>query len=316
MSYIIQQSPIIQPSHKVDLHIDEGYSRNSTKKKYNTEDRPFIFDINNEIYVLGVADGHGKSSFYSILCSGSFKLYFLKNYNDTNKNIEESLLKTFEDINFLANKFKVSKRTCGTTLNCCVIDKKNNKAYVANLGDSVTNIFRKIDNVYTSIYRSCDHGAESIIEQDRITKIYDNVVFKKVLCATYLYYDGVESMLTGSIGNFNYPSGLHRNIPDINCIDLMKGDIIIVSSDGYYEHYSTVNKILGPGRNENEISNDLMLLEENFKLSDINISKELFDLHIKQIAKTYIGNKKYNLEKIITDIKNVCDNNTIITFIV
>jgi serine/threonine protein phosphatase PrpC len=308
---------------KVDLHIDEGYGRCSKKimkvlkeiKTY-TEDRPIKFTIGSEILVIGVADGHGGSYFYSVLASGSFQLYFLKTYYDTNKNIEESLLKTFDDINMLANKYKYTKRPGGTTLNCCVIDKKNNKAYIANLGDSVTNIFRKIDGNYTSVFRSVDHDAESLIEQERIKKIYYRTTFTKICKATYLICCGIETMVTGAIGNFDFPDGLQRKIPDISCFDIQKDDVIIVSSDGYYEEYSTIYSLLGPGRDESQITRDLIILEEKFGLMNCNISKELFDLHIEQNAKLYIGDKEYDLEETINNIKTICDNNTIITHIV
>ena len=310
-------------THKVNVHIDEGYGRCSKqimkvlkKVKIYTEDRPIKFTIDNEILVIGVADGHGGSYFYSVLASGSFQLYFLKNYNNTNKNIEETLLKTFEDINNLANKYRYTKRTGGTTLNCCVIDKKNNKAYIANLGDSVTNIFRKIDKTYISVFRSVDHDSKLLLEQERIKKIYPLTTFTKINEATYLKIYGIETMITGAIGNFNFPNGLQRKIPDINCINIQIGDVIIVSSDGYYEEYSTIYSILGPGRDEIQISYDLILLEEKYGLINCNISKELFDMHIEQMAKKYIGDEKYNLEEIINNIKNICDNNTIITYIV
>ena len=308
---------------KVDLHIDEGYGRGSKKimkvlkeiKTY-TEDRPIKFTIGSEILVIGVADGHGGSYFYSVLASGSFQLYFLKNYYDTNKNIEESLLKTFDDINILANKYKYTKRPGGTTLNCCVIDKKYDKAYIANLGDSVTNIFRKIDGNYTSVFRSVDHDAESLIEQERIKNKYYRTTFTKICEATYLKCYGIETMVTGAIGNFDFPVGLQRKIPDISCIDIQKDDVIIVSSDGYYEKYSTVYSILGPGRDESQIPRDLIILEEKFGLVNCNISKKLFDLHIEKNAKLYNGDKEDNLEEIINNIKTICDNNTIITHIV
>jgi len=310
-------------THKVNLYIDEGYGRGSKKimkvlkeVKTYTEDRPIKFTIGSEILVIGVADGHGGSYFYSVLASGSFQLYFLKNYYDTNKNIEESLLKTFEDINNLSNKYKYTKRPGGTTLNFCVIDKKYNKAYIANLGDSVTNIFRKIDGNYTSVFRSIDHDADSLIEQERIKKIYPQTTFTKICQATYLKLYDNETMVTGAIGNFDFPVGLQRKIPDINCVDIQKDDIIIVSSDGYYEQYSTTYNILGPGKDESQISRDLMLLEEKFGLTNCNISKELFDLHIEKNAKLYIGDNEYSLEETINNIKNICDNNTIITHIV
>jgi serine/threonine protein phosphatase PrpC len=310
-------------THKVDLYIDEGYGRCSKKVmkvlkdvKTYTEDRPINFTIGIDILGIGVTDGHGGTYFYSKLASGCFPLYFSKNYKDTNQNIRDSLLKTFEDINFLATKYKYIKGPGGTTLNCCVIDKNNKKAYVANLGDSVTNIFRKIDGIYTSVFRSVDHCAESLIEQERIKEIYPSTTFTKNYEATYLELYGNETMITGAIGNLYFPAGLQRKIPDISCIDIEEGDIILVSSDGYYEQFSIEHNIIGPGRDESQISRDLMLLEEKFGLSNCNISKELFDLHIESMAKKYIGDKAYNLEEMINFIKNICDNNTIITHIV
>ena len=94
------------------------------------EDNIITTDTKNYYYSL-ILDGHGgdKCSIYFKL---NFNKTFLKNLKYLN-NYEKSIKMT---LNQLENIFLKSKNESGTTLNLLFIDKKNNKYYVYNVGDS------------------------------------------------------------------------------------------------------------------------------------------------------------------------------------
>jgi len=96
------------------------------------------------------------------------------------------LLKSFENINEL---FHLKGNI---TLTVCIIDTVIKKAYIANLGDSVTQIFRRNtkNNNFTSIFCTFDH----------------------------------KIIVVDEFGNFNFSEKF------ITTIDLCEGDVIICSS--------------------------------------------------------------------------------------
>ena len=123
-------------------------------------------------------------------------------------------------------------------------------------------------------------------------------------------------MVVGSFGDLHFPPNFIRKIPDINIIDLQKDDIIICSSDGYYETYNSCHNILGPGRDEQEIIDDLNNLNlENKVYNSKLIASDLLDKHLNNIVKLCL-NKKYNgtYEYIYNIIKTNRDNNTLIVY--
>ena len=192
------------------------------------------------------------------------------------------------------------------------------------MGDSVTQIFRrnKETNKFESIFRTVDHDAGNLEEQRRILINFPNTKFKHAnlegVGAIYARHESNEIMVVGSFGDFKFPEGFLRRTPDINVIELEENDVIICSTDGYYETYNPTIKILCPGRDENEISNDLNLLYENNKLyGSSTLAYDLMELHINHIIDIYTRiNSRYPRDFLYRNIMENRDNNNITTFIV
>lgn len=295
---------------------DSGYTSmktmliNGKHEKY-TEDRNINFSF-DKYHVIGATDGHGGSYRMSVLVSGSFQIYFTENVK-TLPDMESALLKTFDDIHKLS---MTKKGISGTTLTVCVIDKEAKRAYTANLGDSVTQIFRRENDTFKSVFRTIDHDAGNIDEQRRLESLFGNNVSFNYSNFTnsgsiYAKINGQEIMVVAGIGDFHFPDGFIRRIPDISSFDLQTDDIIICSSDGFYETYNTKEQMLCSGRDEQEIIKDL---NELFKLNKIygspSLAHDLMEKHVKHIANIL---KVPYATKII---KANRDNNTIITFLV
>jgi len=338
--------------NNVTIAHDPGYSYNKSmivngKSMQYTEDRNINFSF-YKYHVIGTTDGHGGSSRMSILASGSFPIYFTENVKKFHT-IEKALLQTFDDIHNLA---QTKGGISGTTLNVCVIDKVLKRAYVANLGDSVTNIFRRNDTTFESIFRTVDHDASNVNEQLRLKKLFDNKInfeySNRNGGSLYAVLDYFKIMVVGAIGNFHYPKNFIRRIPDISTIDLKKDDIIICSSDGFYESYDPSALMLCACRNEQEIINDLNELYDSPTLAydsqtlaynsqtlaydsptlaynsptlvydsptlvydSPTLAQDLMDKHVHQIAES-IG----WYDDVLTIIKTSRDNNMITTFVV
>lgn len=307
---------------------DSGFTHNRRIKINGnivpyTEDRPinFYFGDNDRFNVIGVTDGRGGSSTMSVLASNSFPIYLQDNLLKNENNIEDALLKTFENINELSHS---KNDESGTTLTVCVIDTLLKKAHIANLGNSVTQIFRRNieTDKFTSIFRTIDHDAKNIKEQERISQNFDTSQFEcendnKEL--TYAKYNDHKTKVVGGFGDFNFPEGFIRRIPDIITIDLCEGDVIICSSDGYYETYDIKSRMLNLGRNESEITNDLdILYNSNNLYSSPTLAKDLIEMHLDHIVNIFMNRIKnignITREQIYKKIKNTRDNNTLVTY--
>jgi serine/threonine protein phosphatase PrpC len=294
---------------------------------YN-EDRNinFSFGTNDRFHVIGATDGHGGSIKMSVLASGSFPIYLIDNYKKHN-NMEIALLETYNDINKLAyQKYILENSKSGTTLNVCVIDKILNKAYIANLGDSVTQIFRKNEeNKIVSVFKTIDHDAKNENEQKRLIDIFGtNIRFGQATRlgsrkgSIYAKINCFEMMVVGAIGDFDFPEGFIRRVPDIYTFDLEKNDIIITSSDGFYETYIISDEFIGPGRTNEEVENSLRLLDSINKLYDSDtLAQNLLDIHLNEIVDKYhsIRPPIISRKNSYSAIKNNRDNNTIVTYI-
>ena len=302
-------------NNNVSYAHDSGYTSNkhmvvSSKSVPYTEDRNISFG-NDKYYIIGAADGHGGSPKMSILASGSFPVYFHEHFYRTYGDIELSLLHTFKDIDKLSH---IKGDNSGTTLNVCVIDILFKKAYIANLGDSVTQIFRKNaeTNNYESIFRTVDHDASNVEEQLRIKRQFRDVEFSlddsEIM---YAKYNKQKTMVTGGFGDFGLPPGFMKRIPDIDIVDIQENDIIICSTDGYYETFNSKTKKLGPGRNEKEILNDLNILHPSILAIDL---MEEHVKHILDIDAESFG--RYTRKALYKNIKENRDNNFITTYTV
>jgi serine/threonine protein phosphatase PrpC len=275
-----------------------------------TEDRNINFFVDC-YHVIGSTDGHGGSPETSILVSGSFPIFFADNLKKCS-DIETVLTDTFEDI----NRLSVEKHSNGgSTLSVCVIDKVLKCAYIANLGDSVVQIYRKVNDSFVSIFRTIDHSADNLIEQSRLTELFGNFVrfeFEngKNCGAIYAKIYNNQIMVVGGFGDFHFPEGFIKKKPDISIINLEKDDIIISSSDGFYESYIPKCNMIGPGRNEQEIINDLNELHLSKDLYNSSLALNLYERQVLKIA------EQYGRPDLVDSVKISIDNNTITTIII
>lgn len=307
----------------VDFAQDEGYTRHKNMKIGHkmipyTEDRgtSFQFECNNKSYTaIVVCDGHGKRYQCAQIVVNLFCIYFplilsnsinmIEALNNTNMFIENETLVYDEQI-----------INSGCTFTCCVIDILNNCAFFANKGDSVGRILRKNENLqtYHTIYRTTDHDASNILEQHRIYNIAPYVKF---------YSNDKTLRLNGDIvpvrgfGDWfrDKPKGIIGRDLDIKCVQLIKSDIIIISSDGLYETVDGSDII--SGRNDNEIDLDVNKWI-NYTSSKISLAKFLINEHVEYMIDKYYESNSGNVDinNLRSTIRNSKDNTTVLIYTV
>jgi serine/threonine protein phosphatase PrpC len=110
-------------------------------KRSTMEDANFILNIEEGI-VAGVFDGHGGekvSQFVSI----KFANRFAKRLNEHKGNVHKTFTNLINEIHSdVCNRINIIS---GTTAVISFIDKKTSLIYSANLADSVSNIYRKLE---------------------------------------------------------------------------------------------------------------------------------------------------------------------------
>lgn len=180
------------------------------------EDEVFIFN-NNFIYFSTVLDGHGGKKCSLYLKKNLYPL-FQRNISK-NPRIRESLFNTYEQLNknFL-NTGDVSGSTCNTLL----INKKVNKFYIANVGDSRAIICYKNNKVKQI---SKDHKPNDKKEEKRVRSFGGYVENGRV--------NGILAM-SRSFGDKNIAYAI-KPIPDIYEGSINNVKYIVQASDGLFD---------------------------------------------------------------------------------
>ncbi len=323
----------------VELASDPGYGRTKRRRMPNfiyTEDRSseITYTYGNKNYkVMWVTDGHGGDEvtrFVAAQFGLLFKEFADKNVVGEGSKAEPDIIATFNQL--IAHLHSIIKyehdtkyrfSSSGCTFCGCVLDTTTNELTVANLGDSVCQVFRDA----TRIFRTEDHDAGSASEQARITQVFDTYYHSMPLSVqfrrprelfysdsgTMRFYGGL--MVTGAFGDFQYEviPGCIRRVPDITKIKLKPNDVIVLSSDGLFETVKS-NCSIGPGRDENEICADVTRYFEGSAGSDMTLSKFLIDSHVasmvrkvKQVHPTYANMQDENVKSIVLNGKDNCD---------
>jgi serine/threonine protein phosphatase PrpC len=308
---------------------DPGYGRN--KKPYSskipyTEDRcckkTWLRPDGKIFELMWIADGHGGDTVVQIVYT-RFGLYFdeiANSFLGEQFNVTDILLMVFERIHFDLNKRKLEFSHCGSTLTTCVIDMETKMAYFANLGDSVCQVIRD----EKCIFRTRDQDASSNIEQKRILEVYHNADCNVTVKQLFGFSDNFNVwrfLPTGIIplGGFgDYASdkvpGCIRRIPEISTLQLIEGDIVILSSDGLFEVMNT--NILTPGRDESEIVHNVISYKNN-PLQNVDLSTYLIQEHISSLIRQAKNHPRF-IHLSIDDIRNIIlnakDNCSVITF--
>jgi serine/threonine protein phosphatase PrpC len=180
------------------------------------EDEVFIFD-NKFIYFSSVFDGHGGNKCSLYLKKNLFPLFQINILK--NKNIKKTLFNTYLQLN---KNFLDTNDISGSTCNTLLINKKVNKFYLANVGDSRAIICYK-NNKIKQI--SKDHKPNSPKERKRIEKSGGHIKDNRV--------NGILAM-SRAFGDKNI-SNYVKPVPDIyeGLIDNTK--YILQASDGLFD---------------------------------------------------------------------------------
>ena len=187
------------------------------KAREINEDYYLVSEPTDEIKIFILADGMGGyngGEVASKLASTSAKSYIINNFNKIEHN-RESILNLIKNAVEYANmvvyeKSKQDKELegMGTTLDVCLI--YNNKVYIGHVGDS--RVYRLRKDFFRKL--TTDHSyVEQLLRDGTITK-------------EEAYNHPKKNMLTKALGCTPYVE------PDVLVKGFLKGDILLMSSDG------------------------------------------------------------------------------------
>ena len=187
------------------------------KAREINEDYYLVSEPTDEIKIFILADGMGGyngGEVASKLASTSTKSYIINNFNKIEHN-RESILNLIKNAVEYANmvvyeKSKQDKELegMGTTLDVCLI--YNNKVYIGHVGDS--RVYRLRKDFFRKL--TTDHSyVEQLLRDGTITK-------------EEAYNHPKKNMLTKALGCTPYVE------PDVLVKGFLKGDILLMSSDG------------------------------------------------------------------------------------
>ena len=187
------------------------------KAREINEDYFFISEPTDEVQIFILADGMGGyngGEVASNLATQAAKSYILNNFNKI-EHSKESILKLIKNAVEYANMivYEKSKKDkeiegMGTTIEVCLI--YNNKVYIGHVGDS--RVYRLRKEFFRKLTK--DHSyVEQLIEDGTISK-------------EEAYYHPKKNMLTKALGCTAFVE------PDCLVKGFLKGDILLISSDG------------------------------------------------------------------------------------
>lgn len=188
--------------------IKTDYFSKQGKNKLN-QDSILQVKSENEIYLFAIADGMGGEKGGNIASNYSLNIV-QELFNDNNQISMKDLFKfTSEKLNRLA-EILPEYSNMATTLTVCII--KDNIAYIGHVGDC-------------RIYHLRDKGIMSRTkDQTEVQKLLDDKILTKSLAKNYHRKNILLSLLSTSV-NYNLQE---------DTFDIMKGDRILLLSDGVY----------------------------------------------------------------------------------
>lgn len=223
------------------------------------EDYLYIFK-NNDINFTSIFDGHGGNNCALFLQKNIYK-YFITEYKKYYK-LYKSIYNTYKNLN---NNFLKLKLRSGSTCNTLIINKKDKKFYLANIGDSRC-IAYYINNKIRQISR--DHKPNLAKEKSFIKKkggfVKDNRVNGKLA-------------MSRSMGDKDLSKYLNYE-PEIFYGSLQKIKYFVQASDGLFDVMSNreiityINKLLRMKIPKNKITIMLINYAIQYKKSYDNIS--------------------------------------------
>lgn len=330
------------------------YANNPVEDRLNA-----IQLINLNGYYLSVLDGHGGS----IIVDYAYKhipIYFderIKSLENSDFNEDYKIIDAFNysfqsvenDLYQMATQDYLNRKYKIVFCGCCILSivVYNNKLYIANLGDSRSELYSKNNSgEYSSQILNNIHNAKVKSEQKRlklefpnepdivVSRSLGNAVYVKgrlqptrALGDFYLKYKqfndtlenvnvtdenkkNLEKYKKKIIKNFNGP--YIKSKPDIIIHDLKENDeFIIIASDGLWDFISSkeANKIVEIYRDKDKIAKNLF----STTMQQVAISQSISTDEIYNLKP---GNDKRNIHDDITimvvDIRNQFEKKTLI----
>lgn len=186
-----------------------GYSISNFSKEKNGDDYRMTYLKSERLLVAVVSDGVSQQPcdwLASEIVSEGFIQVFSADTSD--EEIESRIVNSVQQANKLLIEGKGDCMKMAATLSVCVIDEQSNMLYWVNIGDS---------RIYT-----VEAGIVRLITQDDVRKT------KKTI-QTAIGKRSIEStQLTRCMGH-------GRLNLSVNSKPLLKGEVIILASDGFYE---------------------------------------------------------------------------------
>jgi len=219
-----------------------------------------VFELFDIYKVISVCDGHG-TDFFSKHITKVLRFYLHEMLNSRPTDIEQVLVTLVqllhENVEIEAKNKNITNG--GTTFTICIIDQSRSLAFFANLGDSPGFVLSRNvleDGIKYSIkFRTTDHDASSVSEQERAHKSNPRVRFINGYAVIPYEFEDIKIMPLRGFGDYLFGSIIERE-PSVSTVPLEDGDIIIVSSDGLVEMFDGTR--LCHGRDEGEICDDVL----------------------------------------------------------
>lgn len=188
------------------------------KAAYENQDRLAFANLKNAL--VGLFDGHGKKGgIVATLVQRELIRRVL-----LSKNPSQSLKEAFADIQNMLSK-NPDAQHAGTTAVIGVLDE-HDMFTVANVGDSRLIVVRNKE----LLFATCDHKPTDPIEIERVTRnggfVYNGRVWSK---------NGSGFALARSMGDISSQGTALIAEPDISSVQLIKGDTVVLASDGVWD---------------------------------------------------------------------------------
>ena len=206
-----------------------SFSYNEDKNiKSKMEDFHLIIDnfmSSNKKGYFSLFDGHGIDCIEPIkYATCRFPNILIENLQNSNYNIEQSLINSFKKIDDELKKYSQIEN-CGSTATIILIDKELNLIYSANVGDSKSILINK-NKTYKNL--TTEHKVESNYEENERIKKLGGLIFNGRLFG--------QLVLSRALGDFSLKNNGLISIPSIHKILLNEDDcFIVIASDGIWD---------------------------------------------------------------------------------
>jgi serine/threonine protein phosphatase PrpC len=206
-----------------------SFSYNEDKNiKSKMEDFHLIIDnfmSSNKKGYFSLFDGHGIDCIEPTkYATCRFPNILIENLQNSNYNIEQSLINSFKKIDDELKKYSQIEN-CGSTATIILIDKELNLIYSANVGDSKSILINK-NRTYKNL--TTEHKVESNYEENERIKKLGGLIFNGRLFG--------QLVLSRALGDFSLKNNGLISIPSIHKILLNEDDcFIVIASDGIWD---------------------------------------------------------------------------------